>query len=126
MIFFCISSSTRLSHPGRAFSGRFLQTSQIEDASAAEERARVRLAHLCLDRPAPINDKPCTDEGRYECFPGIGVLMGKNDNKSAIWIERLVASLEDTSHTVFVVGFGLLSVTSKTARIIDEFAIVLF
>src|SRR5579871_5459391 len=37
-----ISSSTRLSQPGRAFAGRFLQTSQTEDASAAEDRARVR------------------------------------------------------------------------------------
>src|SRR2546421_9513941 len=40
-MFFCISSSTRLSHPGLAFSGLFLHTNQTEDASAADDSARV-------------------------------------------------------------------------------------
>ena len=39
-----ISSRTRLSQPGRAVSGRFLQTSQTEEDRAADERARVRFA----------------------------------------------------------------------------------
>src|SRR5205807_10517209 len=43
VIFSCISSSTRLSHPKRAHSGRFLQTSHTEDDKAADESARVRL-----------------------------------------------------------------------------------
>src|SRR5437867_614509 len=38
-----ISWMTLLSHPGRAVSGRFLQTSQTEDARDAELRARPLL-----------------------------------------------------------------------------------
>src|SRR5713226_4436983 len=43
VIFSYISSRTRLSQPGRAVSGRFLQTSQTEEERAAEDRARVRV-----------------------------------------------------------------------------------
>src|SRR5262245_40530249 len=38
-----MSSRTRLSQPGRAVSGRFLQTSQTDEARADEARARVLL-----------------------------------------------------------------------------------
>src|SRR3972149_98258 len=41
-IFSRISSRTRLSQPGLAVSGRFLQTNQTEEERAAEDRERVR------------------------------------------------------------------------------------
>ena len=79
-----ISSRTRLSQPGRADSGRFLQTSQTEEERAEDECERVRATPLRLNRPASIYDEASSDDRRDQRLPSIRMFVSKDNDEPAV------------------------------------------
>jgi len=102
-----------------------LQTSQTEEARAADVFGAHPGAHFRLDRPTALHDKTRPDQGRDKRFPGVRLLVGKNDNQFPCGFEDIVAFLKDSSHPIFINGFRFGLVSSVAARIVNKLAIVL-
>jgi len=52
--------------------------------------------------------------------------VGKDNYQTSIWLQGLMAGLKGAEHAVFIVGFGFMPITIKTAGFIDQFSVIAF
>ena len=76
-MFFRISSSTLLSQPARAATGRFLQTIQMEEASAADDSERCRFCISVRMGQEPTTTKPARINADTKVSQASGCLFAK-------------------------------------------------
>src|SRR5579884_3157970 len=121
-----ISSSTQLSHPGRALAGRLRHTSQTDEANAARPKLRtpprisVSIGHVALNR------ETCAYYRGGQSFPCRWAFTRENDHHPTAIGEGAVASLESLEHAVFVNPLRYRLVAAEAAGVVYQLAVLLF
>ena len=52
------------------------------------------------------------------------MLVGEHDHEPPVWLQRSVTRAERAGHAVFIILLGPLSVATKSAGVVYEFAVV--
>ena len=104
---------------GKKLPARYVAAPRVHSGSHVE----IDVATYDTEDAGASAPEASANNGGYQGLPGIGLFMGKDNNKPTIRLQSFMTGLECTKHTIFIVCFRLLSVTIKAASLINEFTV---